>query len=316
LREEFNLKIDLLDFLLCPECASTLTVISTGTTDVEIREGSLRCSANPQHRFAIENGIVKFCTAFDNHAVENEVAYVNASYGGDDRLTDSAFIAALPEAGAAIWPHTAHFGADFRGLLEKLNIPPLAVVLDVGTCSCWTSRIMAQRGFTVIAMDVVETPYNGLQSADIQFGTHNVYFERVLESMTALPFRDSSIDFITFNAAFHHSPDELATLKECSRVLKNGGKVGMANEAFTALRHTLGFSHLREEDSSSSHHAIPYSRFAKLASESGFRCELYLPPSTQRRLSDSFARPLVPYFARWNPLLRQLTAPLVVLTKK
>ena len=52
-----------------------------------------------------------------------------------------------------------------------------------------------------------------------------------------MPFEDSSLDFIILNNTIHHLSKPLAVLTECSRVLKNKGKVLMIMGAKYLIQH-------------------------------------------------------------------------------
>ncbi len=191
--------------------------------DCEIRGGYIVCAGRGRHRFEIKEGIVYFASGMNHEAVKKELAYENSTYHGSTRLTDPQLIAGFPDTLEELWPHTAFFGPDFRALIDRLELFPGAWVLDIGTGPCWSSRLLAQRGARVIALDVNDADFYGLKTSDHLFAAHGVYFERILESMTCLPFADGVMDRITFNASLHHTPNLGQTLVECHRVLKPDG---------------------------------------------------------------------------------------------
>jgi len=275
----------------------------------------LVCQADPAHSFPVQEGIVHLGTGLEDPLVRREIEYEDASYRGDPRLTDRSIIRGFPETLPQLWPHTCHFGPDFRAIVEKLEFGPDSWVLDVGTASCWTSRILAQKGARVVALDVNAKPYYGLRAAEIQFKAHGVYFERVLESMTCLPFRDSTLDSIIFNASFHHTPDVRRTLEECHRVLKTGKSAIMLNEEFVALRHRL----LPKPPASSeegAHHAVPYRELRREARRAGFRVQCLLSGHIRRALeSRPLGRLLARSAERLPGVVPQLNSAVIVLTR-
>jgi uncharacterized protein YbaR (Trm112 family) len=153
MRQEF------LNVIACPHCRSGLDVEIHETDSREIRTGLLRC--NEGHCYAVENGIVHFAAGFDHEAVQKEIAYENSTYTGDERLMDASTISRFPETLSELWPHVRHFGTDFRGLVDHLDIAPDSWVLDVGTASCWTSRLLAERKANVVALDVNAAKWYG-----------------------------------------------------------------------------------------------------------------------------------------------------------
>jgi ubiquinone/menaquinone biosynthesis C-methylase UbiE len=217
--------------------------------------------------------------------VQREIAYENSTYGGDERLRDPATIAGFPETLAELWPHTRYFGADFQDLLSQFKFMRSDWALDIGTASCWTSRLLAQTGAQTIALDVNDAEYYGLRTADLLFERHKVYFERVLESMTRLPFGDGTINYVFFNASLHHTPDLSRTLAECYRVLKPGGTVAMVNEALVSWRHRL-FPSRGELTDTGSHHEISYAQFDAACRATGFLVHYGLTSHVREKLRD------------------------------
>jgi ubiquinone/menaquinone biosynthesis C-methylase UbiE/uncharacterized protein YbaR (Trm112 family) len=313
------MKEEVLEILQCPRCRGRLRVEAVEERTGEIRRGSLVCSGIEPHRYAIVDGIMRFTTGFDHQAVQRELAYENSTYTGNDKLTDASVIGQFPDSLGVLWPHTVHFGPDFRQLIDQLpNITPRSWILDVGTAACWSSRLLAERGGRVIALDVTEADYYGLKAADIQFRAHGVYFERVLESMTHLPLCNESLDYITFNASFHHTPDLRRTLQECYRTLKPGGIAAMVNEEFASIRHQY-LSAKKAATDTGSHHEVSYREFESQAKESGFAVKYLLTQHVKERLRQRLGPSLgdgtARMFDQFPALLKQLNSALVVLTK-
>ncbi|MFN7137788.1 MAG: class I SAM-dependent methyltransferase [Limisphaerales bacterium] len=312
------MRTQILALLQCPVCASKLDVLPLETNKTEVRRGVLTCKGSTPHSFEIEDGIMRFCSGFDHEAVKKELEYENSTYKGSDRLTDAKIIAQFPDTLADLWPHTCHFGPDFRVLIDKLNLHPGAWVLDVGTGPCWSCRLLAERGYNVIALDVNEANYYGLKTSDILFDTHGVFFERILESMTNLPLQNGVLDAITFNASFHHTPDMTKTLEECYRVLKPGGVIAMVNEEFASFRQKL-FNQGSATDTGS-HHTVPYSEFEREIRDAGFKAEYYVAHHVREKLQTRYAtgvaEMVVNTLERFPVLLKQLNSALIILTKE
>jgi N-acetylglucosaminyldiphosphoundecaprenol N-acetyl-beta-D-mannosaminyltransferase len=310
------MKSSLLEILRCPRCASPFTVTTLTEDEQEIREAHLICQGR-RHFFEVRGGILRLCAGFDHALVKKEIAYEDSTYHGDARLTDPAIISQFPDTLPDLWPHTAHFGPDFAALIDRINIRPGDWVLDIGTGPCWSSRLLAQRGARVIALDVNDSKFYGLGSGDLLFDTHGVYFERILESMTHLPLADASIDRITFNASLHHTPDLPRTLQECARVLKPDGIIAMVNEEFGSLRHRLFPS--ADCSDTGSHHQIRYREFETAAKEAGFSVKYFVAEHVRAQLHRKFPAPLAQLalaaFETFSTLLQQLNSALILLTK-
>jgi SAM-dependent methyltransferase/uncharacterized protein YbaR (Trm112 family) len=312
------MKADLLEILQCPHCSSPLSLTAEDASGSEVRQGHLSCNGRLRHLFEIKDGIVHLCTGFDHDLVKKELNYENTTYHGSPRLTDPALISQFPETLAELWPHVAHFGPDFTALIDRINVRQDDWVLDIGTGPCWSSRLLAQRGARVVALDINEANFYGLGTADLLFEAHKVYFERVLESMTHLPFADSSIDRITFNASFHHTPDHKQTLKECFRVLKPDGIIAMVNEEFGSLRQTVFAK--KEGSDTGSHHQVPYTDFEEAARQTGFRVQFFVADHVRQKLRQKLSKPLgdwaVHAFEAMPVALKQLNSALILLTKE
>jgi ubiquinone/menaquinone biosynthesis C-methylase UbiE/uncharacterized protein YbaR (Trm112 family) len=318
------MKLEILEILRCPQCHSKFTIRAERRNGDEIRTGQLVCTGHPQlsagmlrHHYEIEDGIIRFCCGLGEDIVQRELEYENTTYHGSDRLTNSQLIAGFPDTLSELWPHTSHFGPDFRVLMDRINVRPGDWVLDVGTGPCWSSRLLAQRGARVIALDINEANYYGLKTSDILFSAHNIYFERVLESMTHLPFADGSLDKITFNASFHHTPDHDRTLSECFRVLKPDGVVAMVNEEFGSIRQRL-FCPESTSDTGS-HHRIEYAEFDRAVEHAGFEAEFYVAEHVRKQLHNrlSVVGDMMVHAIESVPLaLKQLNSALIVLSKQ
>ena len=313
------MKEEVLEILQCPQCGGGLRIEIVEEKTGEIRRGGLVCSGDRPHRYPIVDGIIRFASGFDHEAVRKELAYENSTYTGDVRLTDPDIIGRFPDTLGLLWPDTVHFGLNFRMLIDHLpSITSKSWILDVGAGACWSSRLLAQHGGRVMALDVTDADYYGLKAADIHFRAHGVYFERMLESMTHLPLRNESLDCITFNAAIHHTPDLHRTLRECHRTLKPGGVAAIVNEEFVSVRHRF-LSPRKEVTDTGSHHDISYREFESAAKATGFALQYFVArhvrEQLRHRLTPGLRDVLVRVFERFPALLKQLNSALVVITK-
>lgn len=311
------MKPEILPILKCPRCSAALDLASFEEDGREVRRGRLSCAGREAHQYDIEDGIIRFTAGFDHEAVRKELEYENSTYSGSERLTDPRIIGQFPETLPELWPHTCHFGPDFTALMERMDLRPGAWVLDVGTGPCWSTRLLAQRGCRAVAIDVNEANFYGLKTSDILFEAHGVYFERILESMTHLPFRDGTIDRITFNASFHHTPDMDQTLRECFRILKPGGMIGMVNEEFASLRQR--FFGAENVSDTGSHHTIFYRDLERSLQRAGFSFEYQVAEHVRRqlarRLSKGLGKVVVKVMEAFPLSLKQLNSAVVLLRK-
>ena len=311
------MRSEILALLECPLCHTQLELTPFDISQNEIRRAALTCQGRHEHVYEVKDGIIRFQSGFDHEAVKKELEYENSTYHGDKRLTDPKLIAQFPDTLAELWPHICNFGPDFRALIDRINLPKGAWVLDVGTGPCWSTRLLAERGFNAIALDVNDANYYGLGTADILFDAHGIYFERILESMTNLPFKAGSLDAVTFNASFHHTPDMKKTLAECRRVLKPGGVIAMVNEEFASVRQRL-FKDGSATDTGS-HHTVFYSDFESACTANGFSISYHVAEHVRATLVNKYPAGIgsaaVNVLESFPALLKQLNSALVILTK-
>jgi len=102
-------------------------------------------------------------------------------------------------------------------------------ILDLGAGKCWLTAKLAKQ-HQCVALDILVKFPHGLEAADVFMKHSQIFFERVAADMIELPFKDNSFDIVLTNAALHHSPNLLKTLREVYRVLTPEGKVILLSE--------------------------------------------------------------------------------------
>ena len=103
--------------------------------------------------------------------------------------------------------------------IAKAQLPPNAVVADVGTGTGFVSQGLALQTSKVIGFDaspeMIAVARRNLAPFD------NVELHEAVGDQ--LPVADEMFDGVFANMYLHHAPDPLATIKEMVRVLKIGG---------------------------------------------------------------------------------------------
>jgi len=123
-------------------------------------------------------------------------------------------------------PHDApDLLGSFAHLLGGLRLSPGMEVLDFGAGTCWTTRILAQLGCAVTAVDVSAT---ALQIGQELFTRLPPIGDRptprfLLFDGRRLDLADESVDRIVCFDALHHVPNPAEVLGELGRVLRPGG---------------------------------------------------------------------------------------------
>ncbi|MEV6493927.1 class I SAM-dependent methyltransferase [Actinoplanes sp. NPDC051633] len=112
--------------------------------------------------------------------------------------------------------------AQYRRIAEKLSeqLPPGCDVLEVAPGPGYHAIEMARLGHAVTGLDIsrtmVEIAGENAARAGVTAGFRH-------GDATAMPFPDSSFDFIVCQAAFKNFLDPIAALDEMHRVLRPGG---------------------------------------------------------------------------------------------
>jgi SAM-dependent methyltransferase len=98
-----------------------------------------------------------------------------------------------------------------------------ARLLDLGAGNCWLALRMAEREFTVVALDINLDAYDGLGALSELPPSQRSGIELVQSEFDALPFARGTFDIAVFNASLHYSADPLRTISAAMGVLKDRG---------------------------------------------------------------------------------------------
>lgn len=122
----------------------------------------------------------------------------------------------------------------FTTFLNRILIPiesqlnrPLKII-DMGAGNGWLSNRLASRGHSVIALDLLINPEDGL-GAWIYYNTR---FFPVQAEFDSLPFLPNQFDLIVFNASFHYSIEYIVTIQEALDKTVPGGQLVIIDSPF------------------------------------------------------------------------------------
>ena len=123
-----------------------------------------------------------------------------------------------------------HILPEIGFLIQGLQLLVGMTILDFGAGSCYASRILNQLGLRVISVDVSKTALEIGKSLSQRWPPVGDVPEHVFCQFDGqrLDLPDESVDRVFCLDAFHHVPDQRATLREMARVLKDGGIAGFA----------------------------------------------------------------------------------------
>jgi SAM-dependent methyltransferase len=192
---------ELLDLLVCPDCASEFEVQGDHRVQGDIESGQLVCEHG--HSYRISGFIPRFV-------------------GPDD----------YAEAFAIEWTtfRTAHLdsltGLDYldRQLRSCLDFPierlEGKLVLDAGAGLGRFSEIVLNHGGHVVAVDLTRAIDAAFKNLNHRGSIHFVQAD-----IFKLPFRKETFDFVYSWGVLHHTPDPPAAFKQLPPLVKPGGKL-------------------------------------------------------------------------------------------
>ena len=106
----------------------------------------------------------------------------------------------------------------YEAILHKSNIKSNTTLLDVGCGTGLFCLLASTRGARVSGFEASE-PMLKIANERVQNGSF------ILGDMTNLPYEDFSFDVVTILNTIQMTTDPQTALKECSRVMKKGGKL-------------------------------------------------------------------------------------------
>lgn len=118
-------------------------------------------------------------------------------------------------------------GADLAALLEALKPRAKDRALDVATGTGFTAVSLARLVKSVYGIDVTAEMLGEARQLARSEGLNNVRFE--LGDAMEMKFHDASFDVVTARRATHHFKDVPRFLLEARRVLRPGGRLGVAD---------------------------------------------------------------------------------------
>ncbi len=146
-------------------------------------------------------------------------------------------------------PEMKHLLTEVSYLCYGLDLLPGDTVLDFGCGVGWSTRILAACGCNVVGVDVSNTALDLAASMTRQWASAELGFDGTIEFRRydgkTLPIETGSIDKVFVLDAFHHVPDQIATLRELGRVLRPGGVAGFCEPGPNHSKHPLSQQEMR-----------------------------------------------------------------------
>jgi SAM-dependent methyltransferase/uncharacterized protein YbaR (Trm112 family) len=202
------MRIELLDNLACHACASAFEVEVTLREDDEIITGTLTC---------------RECR--ESHAITGGVPRMNLGMAGLER-TAATFSYEWKAHHEGRLEEDTLFGLtleqDWQYFLEATGVNEDELdgmlVLDAGCGSGRPTRQIAERGATVIGVDIMEAVDEAFAATRQLKNVHIVQ-----ANLFELPFRKGTFDLVWSNGVIHHTPNAEAAHAKLAFVVRPGG---------------------------------------------------------------------------------------------
>lgn len=200
---------ELLDYLACPRCGGELCLETASAEAAPVRAGALACRSGCG-AYPVGSGVPRLLPELSGAACGRHEEHQEA--------TGRAFGAQweMFEYGNTTWGITV--AERVRVVLHELEWResdlPGKVILDAGCGNGTLSRALADRGATVVALDLSPSVFR----AEAHCGGPNVHF--VQGNLFFPPLRPGRFDAIYSCGVFHHTPDTRRCFDALVPVLK------------------------------------------------------------------------------------------------
>ncbi len=142
-------------------------------------------------------------------------------------------------------------------------------MLDVATGAGHTAIAFAPFVSTVVATDLTDEMLSKASELAVERQITNLATEKA--DAEALPFPDSTFDFVACRLAFHHFPQPEKALAEFARVLKPGGTLGFTDNFTVEDEAAASYYNQYEKLRDPSHHRVyPMVELEAMLLDAGF----------------------------------------------
>ncbi len=121
--------------------------------------------------------------------------------------------------------HSAGYSLD--RLIELVEPGPGKRALDIATGGGHVALGLARAGAETIASDLTMPM---LDSARKFISGEGITAKYLRTDAQHLPFKENSLDIVTCRLAAHHFPDAAEYARECARVVRPGGGIGLVDQ--------------------------------------------------------------------------------------
>lgn len=162
-------------------------------------------------------------------------------------------------------------GKDLSLLIEGLRLNRSMKAIDLATGTGFTAAVLAETASSVVAYDATPEMLEQARKLMDEEKLTNVEFET--GDVMQTPFEDGTFDVATCRRAAHHFTDMIKFLTEVHRILKPGGKLGIADMLRPEKDDADIFNKLERVRDNSHVGAIKVSAWRKILEDTGFQIE-------------------------------------------
>jgi len=208
------MKPGLLEYLICPKCASEFSLSAKKTEKNEIISGALKCTKN--HKFQIKLGIPRLVVDSENDFVKTESAFSSKWKKFNKTYHNKKWY-----DGQKKW-FLERFGwktlSNFNKFLQSKKF-----ILDAGTGVGNSAHLFSyNKKSQVFAIDASES----VVFAYRKYGKlPNIHF--IQTDIRKLPFKKNFFDFICSDQVLHHTKDTQSSFKYLTKFLQKTGIISI-----------------------------------------------------------------------------------------
>ena len=203
------MRLELLDFLVCPLCESALELTQDDTDRQHVMSGSLWC-AECSETYPIIRGVPRMNREMERlERTAQTFTYEWKAHHAGKLESNTLFGLTLEQDWRYFLEATGLEDRDLEGML----------ILDAGCGSARPTRQMAEHGArAVVGVDIIDAVEDAFAATrDIP----NVHI--VQGNIFELPIRKHTFDLVWSNGVIHHTPDAAAAHAALAKVVKPGG---------------------------------------------------------------------------------------------
>lgn len=265
---------DMIKLLRCPVCKGEQLELHDRQHDGrEVRSGVLKCQSCSRE-YPIIDGVAELLPELEKDTLQERQAR-DVKKRDWETERQRPYFNDSPDA-PWVWPD---FAANVEQGLSQVELEG-KLVLDVGAATCWSTRMICERGAQAVALDVST---GMLLDGEAQFDT-GLFFNRLAATMDNIPVVDETFDVVFASATIHHTGALEGTFNELSRVTKPGGCMILVNEPVLGLLKSGSDFGLEDARKGMNEHIYRLRNYLQAARSTGWKARILFPAGLEQQL--------------------------------